>query len=519
MTLLKISRTSIATVLDSLLSLLEELARPYKTIAAHPPHDLLSELYVLALTADCCAAHWDSIKTARNGAGDTQESIPLPEPLDDALISRVFEVLKLLLEPIPDGYILPSWTILDDAVSRTTPDTGLRESGLASALFVASPDARITSEQVEAAAADFQSRAKVIVEFITASSWPYSFDYFRNMVYSVRTTVVSLPATAQPVVMSDEERAILVFLRLVSFFWLDGQKLGLIIQEICSSFLHFRKSFQNAVAVITPLLITRWLDRYPDEFVQLHTMHKRLDGGADTLFDMSQTIVDNGRRRAILYPLQTTLLFLLPDVFEVASNLREAKSSSMAKKVAFLDSLRKALRNRNEQAGYCLVSLLRAARHFHAESDAALVSYAMDVQDEVRDAVFRRFPAGTEGTLFDQDMMTAAFVSLAHLNLDSCVDSLVDGCLSMSSPPTFKLAVVQGCCYFASLPDPENRQLLFVAAAPFMRSQLRVCSSASACVTRTNCPRLCSPRLPVPPRTSAKVLTAVRHLSAWCATC
>lgn len=188
---------------------------------------------------------------------------------------------------------------------------------------------------------------------------------------------------------------------------------------------------------------------------------------------MAQAATDNGRRKGLFYPLQTTLLFLLPDVFEVASNMREAKSSGMVKKVTFLDGLRKASRNRNEQAAYCLVSLLRAARHFDVESDSALVSYALDVQDEVRDAVFRRITSSEYG-FFDQDMMTAAFVSLTHLNLDTSVSGFVDSCIAPGAPNSFKLATVQGCSYFAQQPYALRYHELFDAAIPFMRTQLEV---------------------------------------------
>ncbi|KJK83390.1 hypothetical protein H634G_01519 [Metarhizium anisopliae BRIP 53293] len=166
---------------------------------------------------------------------------------------------------------------------------------------------------------------------------------------------------------------------------------------------------------------------------------------------MTQTGIDHGRRRAVLYPLQITLLLLLPDVFEVASNLREAKSNNLIKKVSFLDSLRKGLRNGNERAAYCLVSLLRAARHFEAESDSALVSYAMDVQDEIRESVFSLSQSNIATPQFDQDMITGAFVSLAHLGLDGSVETLTKACISPPAPNSFKIAVIQACSYFARL--------------------------------------------------------------------
>lgn len=477
-TLVKISTTAVAFVLDSLVALLEDIIRNYKGLPppTHPPHVLLSEVYVLALAADCCTAHWDHVKSQgpRQLAAEPNARRPtpahVPEPLDEALVNRVFELVKWLVEPIPEGYILPSSTILDDtprhadSVSRST-------SGLVSPLLV---DADALEDEVPPIdqLAVLEPCVRVIVEYVTASTWPASFDYFRNVVYNVRTAAVVQAAPGQSAATPDDDKAALAVLKILSFFWVDAQKLGLIIQEICSSFLHFRKSFQSTVAVVAPLLITRWLDRYPHEFVQQHTLHKRLDGGADTLFDMTQTVVDNGRKKGMLYPLQTTLMFLLPDVFEVASNLREAKSSSMAKKVGFLDNLRKALRNKNELAAYSLVSLLRASRHFVAEDDAALVSYAMDVQDEVREAVFRR---GNDASMFDQDLMTAAFVSLAELSPDSCVDSLNQSYLGLSSPQAFKTAVVQGCRYFARQSDSHVYEQLFSVAGPFMRTQLKVC--------------------------------------------
>ncbi|TDZ28740.1 Neurofibromin [Colletotrichum spinosum] len=476
-TLVKISTTAVAYVLESLLALLEDILRNYKGLPppAHPPHVLLSEIYVTALAADCCTSHWDHVKSQSPrlpvaGSGPRQSPpIVLPEPLDEALVTRVFDAVKWLIEPIPEGFVLPSSTILDDAPRHADP-IDRSQGGLVS-LPLADVEGLESETLPTSHHADMEPSVRVIVEYVTASTWSCSFDYFRNVVYTVRTAAVVQAAPGQSAAPPDDDKAALAVLKILSFFWVDGQKLGLIIQEICSSFLHFRKSFQNTVAVVAPLLIIRWLERYPHEFVQQHTLHKRLDGGADTLFDMTQTVVDNGRKKGMLYPLQTTLLFLLPDVFEVASNLREAKSSSMAKKVGFLDGLRKALRNKNEQAAYSLVSLLRAARHFVAEDDAALVSYAMDVQDEVREAVFRR-SGSNDSSLFDQDLMTAAFVSLAQLSPHSCVDSISQSYLSPSAPQGFKAAVVQGCRYFARQPDAQLYEQLYLVTGPFMRTQL-----------------------------------------------
>ncbi|KAK4144136.1 uncharacterized protein C8A04DRAFT_11820 [Dichotomopilus funicola] len=504
-TLVKISANSIRLVFDALLALLEDAVRPHgKTINSHPPHVLLSELYVLELLADCCASNWyrskdETNKTPGSPAPEPalssaqRAAFPRPRALANEQVHRLFDVLKVLFEPIPDNYSLPAKAILDDSSAKHVATPGAEDMAR-TPLSASSNEPAETRNLLQAHAGAIEASIKLIMEYVTASSWAGAFDLFRNVMYTARNHMPPQNGAIPTAATAEEERAALVMMRLVSFFWADGHKLSLVVQEFCSSFLHFRKAFQNTIAVVVPQIITRWLDRHPGEFVQLHSTAataimggsgtgsgtgssaKRRENAPDTLFDMSLTIGDQGRRKTLLYPMQMTLLFLQPDVFEVASNMRDAKGSGIAKKVQFLDGLRKALRNRNEQAAYCLVLLLRAARHFDAESDSALMSYAMDVQDEVRDAVFRRITPGTEGVvLYEQDILTAAFVSLTHLNFDYAVDSLAVSCLSSSAPHSFRIAVIQACAHFARLEGGDSAlyQPLFRAASSFVQGQLQ----------------------------------------------
>ncbi|PNP48815.1 hypothetical protein TGAMA5MH_00270 [Trichoderma gamsii] len=466
-TLVDLSKAFIDTILESLVALLEDLARPYHVVSEHPSLVLSSELFVLSLAADCCSAHWAVQPNSRN-SGTALPSFTLGE----RLVFRIFDALKDLLEPISENYMLSAQALLDQS-----PEPG------ASVAFSASGtpqdtlyDAADTKNSLTSYLKEVEAHVKVLVGYVTASSWSHSFSYLKSVIYSVR---VAAAADTGPESGGNQEseRGSLIIVQLVSSFWVDSGRLGSIIQEFCSSYLHFRKSYQNAVAAAIPLLISRWIDRYPQEFTHLHRLHRRLDGGADTLFDMTQTVTD-ARRKMLLFPLQTTLLFLMPDVFEVASNMREVRGGNIMKKVSFLDGLRKAMKNGNEQAGYCVISLLRAARHFNAESDSALVSYAMDVQDEVRDAVFRHSATGSLSAQFDHNMITAAFITLAHLNLDVCIDTVLDTCISPSSPYRFKVAVIQACCHLANLPESSKYNELFNDALPFIQSQLKACVAA-----------------------------------------
>ena len=189
---------------------------------------------------------------------------------------------------------------------------------------------------------------------------------------------------------------------------------------------------------------------------------------------MTNTMFDSGRRKGLLYPFQISLLLLLPDVFEVASNMRDVKSSSISKKVSFLEMLRKALKNRNETAVYCLTSVLRVARHFNLDSDAAILSYALDVQEEVREAVFRNPSTGIDTSNIDGSLMTATFVSLTHLNFEHSVTSLSRLCLAPNAAQSFKLTVISSCSHFARQSNSEDYKLLYAKVADFIRAQIKV---------------------------------------------
>lgn len=480
---MKLSTTSIAFVLHSLVSLLEELARPFKTVSLHPFHYLQSEKYIIALTADCCSAHWQALrKSSSNGSSTIPPGAPstgdpvLPGPLDDKLVKRIIGHLKLLVEPIPDGYIIPAKAILEDDYVHEILDPKYEDSARSLASSSGSDTARdtLSSRDQDEDMEDVEPCIKVIIEFLSASNWSASFDFVRHAIHNKKATTSSQGGTAQNVTMSEDDRRLLIIIKFLSYLWVDSQKLGLVLQELSSVFLHFRRIYQNTVALMAPLLIFRWIEHYPWEFVRLHSQHRKLDGGPDTLADMTHSLGDNGRRRSSLYPFQTTLLMLVPEVFEVASNLREAKGGNMAKRVAFLEGLRKGLRNKNETAGVCLVILLRAARHFPPDSESAFLSYVMDVQDELRDAVFRRHHPAGDGILFEQDLTTAALISLIHLNLDVYVDTLTQTCAQPSAPLSFKVAIMQTCSYFARRHDAQNYRRLFVAVAGFIQHQLKV---------------------------------------------
>ncbi|KAL2069744.1 hypothetical protein VTL71DRAFT_14423 [Oculimacula yallundae] len=500
-TLVGISASCIGTVVEALTQLLEDLSQPFKGIQTHPIYVLHSELYILELLAECCSIHWASVNTSNNIAAeeevgsdsgsDSDLDVKTPSPggasygqnrrasrnrllvrdnppgpLTDELVRRLIDAVKLFSKPVPESYILPASNILDD-VFKELPGDG--SYGSSAADGNGSEVSKLLADRSDA----IEAFTRGIIEYVSYSNWYRVLEYLKSALQQASHQPTGNPAQSNFV--GDDDRNALVSIRLISSFWVNGRKLSVVIQELCGSFLHLRKSFQTTVAIVLPLLITRWLERNPGEFIDLHSTHQRLDGGAETLFDMTNTMFDGGKRRALLYPFQTALLLLLPDVFEYASNMREIKSSSsIAKKVSFLEMLRKALRNRNDTAIYCLTSVLRVARHFPLDSDAAILSYALDVQEEVREAVFRRQSPGADAANIGPALMSATFVSLVHLDFESCVESLTPICLASNAPQDFKIAVISACTHFARQSNANEYLLLFTRLAEFIRVQLRI---------------------------------------------
>ncbi|KAI1004136.1 Neurofibromin [Podosphaera aphanis] len=496
-TLVGISASCISTVIDTFVQILEELSKSYKEVILHPIHVLHSELYILELLAECCSKHWASMNGvvyhAKTGSLEVEEkvseskqqnslaqknapSLPehqkkpvrnsvmsgehMPKPLGDELARRLIDAVKLFSRPISEGSVLPASNILDDSLHSPVDLYGPETKNISQDHSNGTDVSRLLVDCGNA----IDAYIRDILEYVSFYNWPCVLKYFKS---TLQLAAYQSPGNMPLSSTIDSETNALAGMRLISSFFVDSRKLGIVIQETCGIFLHLRKSFQTTIATALPLLITRWLEKNPKEFVELHERHQRLDGGAETLFDMSNTTIDGSRRKGLLYPFQTCLLFLLPEVFQVASNLRESKNSNISKKVHFLEILRKALRNRNETAIYCLTSILRVARHFPANSDAAILSYALDVQEEVREAVFRRY------TTIDVTLTTATFVSLTQLNLESCIETLMPLCLAVGAPQEFKIAVITACMHFAKQSNIQDYRQLFIKVSEFIRIELK----------------------------------------------
>lgn len=434
---------------------------------------LLTQTYLVEILADCVSAHWDSIDppsspippaNLRNpglSSRKTRRREREPPPLDDAQANYILELLlRLTASPLSDGSDGYSTTGERDKNEKDTKDSKGRD-GRDTRANNAAAQHRTPDRDLEALdglprkPTDLERASFKTIEYLSATNWGLVYHTFGTKLKYLRTTAAD-----------DSDASSLTF---IAHLWLNQKKLSLLLQEIGGSFLPLRKAPQNTIAALLPETIHRWIDAHPKDFVDLHVDNRRLEGGAEILFDLASGLADVARRRSVIWPLQTALILLLPDVFWVLEMRGEQRGGSFAKKVAFLNNLRQSLRlqKSSDMAASCLITICRAGSLFPAESESALLSFALDVQNEVTDEIFKRqqwisgMVAGSgangsgngvfgDGEGVDRDVMIKAFVSSARLSVESVVEGLLPRCLERNAPVAFKITVFAGVAVLAT---------------------------------------------------------------------
>lgn len=294
--------------------LLEDLSKPSKGIQTHPIHVLYSELYILELLAESCSTHWadvNAIPRSFNGddgqssdsEGSEFEKDPKhftppkrngqkrrasrntllardtpPEPLPDSLVKRLLDAVKVFLQPVSENDVLPASNILDEALELGGKDIlGQETPGTTNGHTSGTESSQLLLDKTNI----IEAHIRGIIEYVSYSNWTRVLEYLRSaLLYAARPSAGN---AAQNSSLAEDERSAMITVKFISNLWADSRKLGIVIQELCSSFLHLRKHFQTTVAIVVPVLITRWLERNPKEFINLHSQQKRLDGGMHTL--------------------------------------------------------------------------------------------------------------------------------------------------------------------------------------------------------------------------------------------
>ncbi|KAF3210891.1 Ras GTPase activating protein ira2 [Orbilia oligospora] len=465
-TLVELSKSHIEAVATDLIRLVDTITPLDTSRPRLPPLVVLSQTFLAELLADCLSAHWDSNEEEehgryRNEHGDPHQggSSPRVSPLTARKIRRIGppplnehlaqHMLDLVLR------LSPNQVTTDESVASPAQPTATARNGPQGQ---SSEDTSYVSK-----ASDLDKAVFGIMEYLSASNWSLVFLNLQKVLKQLRQTG------------SDDVDA--NGIQLLAHVWINSKQLTLILIELTAAFYHVKKQYQQLIAQLLPEAILKWIDTHPQEFVNLHLGQRRLEGGADVLFDITYAMADTVKRRVIFWPMQTTLLLLIPEVF-LGSMLGDTARNPNTRRINFLEGLRKTLRLQRsaDTAASCLVTICRAASYFDNNPEIAILSFALDVQNEMKEEIFKR--KFDEDTALDRDIMVKAFVSLCHLSKDQVVENLLPRLLDRASHLSYKVVVFTGAAIIASQDRTNSFLSLYQTISPDVRNFLYTVGNA-----------------------------------------
>lgn len=90
------------------------------------------------------------------------------------------------------------------------------------------------------------------------------------------------------------------------------------------------------MSVVLRRAIWSWIESFSGEFQEMIVSGRRIEGGAEVLFDVIFTLSETSdKRKVFAWPVLTMLLCLLPDSLEKLVVGESGRASGMVKKVSF----------------------------------------------------------------------------------------------------------------------------------------------------------------------------------------
>ncbi|ORX72553.1 hypothetical protein BCR32DRAFT_285738 [Anaeromyces robustus] len=272
-------------------------------------------------------------------------------------------------------------------------------------------------------------------------------------------------------------------IRLLEWLCLNKIRLFNIFREFIICFKYLKKSTQYVTAILLRKAIWNWIIIHPHEFGNLWKESINDSGPEkavpEKLFDVVSALADNNKKKSLYWPLQTMLLIISPEcLFSIGLNDSSVANGSLAKKAAFLDNLRKSLRNSRlaDIAAFSYVDICRASTFVSKTDGSALRLLVPNFESELKDHLYdrNRSSLGQVDSVIDQQLLIDCLISLLKLNLNNTLKSLVPFILQDNVPFYFKVVLVKSCYNIATeryqLPwNPISDTILLTLANPLRR--------------------------------------------------
>ncbi|UZJ51578.1 hypothetical protein CBS101457_000898 [Exobasidium rhododendri] len=298
------------------------------------------------------------------------------------------------------------------------------------------------SESVPMVIQSIYRQASQVIFFLSSSNWSVIYARIRNRLTYLSTTLEELPSTFE--------------LRLLECTNFNRVRLGSVLQELCTSFVHLKRTAQHTIALVLRRSIQAWIQYHPAEYDYLFATGRRMEGGPELLFDQAFNLADSSRKKIIYWPMMTSLLILCPDIISKLAIGDVRKGGSLGKKTSFLEMLRKGLRTSklSDVAALCSVDLCIAATGF-MNANSGLRLLVADLESDLKEKLFdpRRPFVNATTNVIEVPLMVAAFVAFFRLDSQKAIRELVPTLMSDASPVAFKTTLVRSCLHLASEKD------------------------------------------------------------------
>lgn len=238
-------------------------------------------------------------------------------------------------------------------------------------------------------------------------------------------------------------------LDLIQYINVDQAKLLRLLKE--ANKLRLKKNAQITLAYNLEKAIWNWIERNPQEFVELQTKpSEELADICDKLFDMFSVAESNTKRKATVWPLLIMLLVICPKFLEEITNAESGAPCSQQhlRKKQLYDDLRKAVNSQNfkqttEGAVVACVRMCKASTYIKT-SDRTNVLYTLvkSIVLDLKAVLFNPMkPFCRSGSAKeDAELMIDCFVSFYRVTPHST--EVLKTCLNQSSPVLFHYVLV-----------------------------------------------------------------------------
>ncbi|KAG0187398.1 Ras GTPase activating protein ira2 [Apophysomyces sp. BC1034] len=288
---------------------------------------------------------------------------------------------------------------------------------------------------------DIYKAASRVVFYLSASNWPIVFIRIKSWIMYLSSVT--------------DENADTADVRLLECCALDARRLGDVLTELGATFLQLKKAAQLAMGTILRRSIWNWIDTYPSEYIRLYKTNGRIEGGPEFLFDFCNSSADTTRKKAVLWPLQTLLLLLCPEVLTSA-----IVDTRPTKKSVFLNALKKSIQGGRmmDIATICYVDLCKAAPYIGQSDNPPLQQFLTEVVttlDEkllnIQQPIIPDPTLGTMGIMIDYGCLVAdCLVGMFRLNPTKVMTDQFLRCINGHTSMLFKISMVKSSLVLAT---------------------------------------------------------------------